>query len=119
MNQYTAVLSQYQDNAPVPTVLENTLGEVEMSRVGAGLYRLFCEGAFPDPMRIFWPNPLTLFDGGVIVGFVILQWVDADSIHIETYDASGSDKADGILEYFQPYRLEIRVYEQGLTQTER
>lgn len=109
--RYVANLSQYQTNAPVATVLENSLGgTLVWTRVSAGIYRGTLVGAFPDASKIFWPNPLTLSDSGVIVGTVIIHWASEDSIEIHTYDSSGSDHADGILEYYQPYRLELRVY---------
>ena len=44
---YTALLSQSGTNAPVATVLENTLGgSISFSRVSAGIYRISLTGAF-------------------------------------------------------------------------
>ena len=46
---YTALLSQTGENAPVPTVLENTLGEIlSYSRTQEGEYIITTTGTFPQ-----------------------------------------------------------------------
>jgi hypothetical protein len=49
---YTALLSQTGTNAPVPTVLENTIGAIVWSYVDVGKYRANLIGAF-DTTKTF------------------------------------------------------------------
>lgn len=46
---YTALLSQAGEDAPVPTVLENTLGEtLSYTRIDVGIYVIATTGIFPQ-----------------------------------------------------------------------
>ena len=53
---YKAILKQSGTDAPVATVLENTVGEVVWSRQSVGSYRATLQGAFPEGKCIFRIN---------------------------------------------------------------
>ena len=42
---YTAYLTQTGTDAPVATEINNTIGDVTLSRTGVGVYTLTCSGA--------------------------------------------------------------------------
>lgn len=44
---YIFVVNQSGTNAPVPTILYNTIGNIIWSRVSSGIYNLSLVGAFP------------------------------------------------------------------------
>lgn len=43
---YVAILTQSETDAPVAVVLENTIGEIEWTRIDAGVYTAALAGAF-------------------------------------------------------------------------
>jgi hypothetical protein len=78
---YTALLSQSGTNAPIATVLENTLvGTVVWSRDSAGIYRGTLTAAFPSLKTVMSSNS---FNGLTTVGsysdFVLLNASSGDS----------------------------------------
>lgn len=59
---YSALLTQSGTDAPVATVLENTLGGTPVfSYVGVGEYRLTLTGAFPQ-LKYFSLSPVSFFN---------------------------------------------------------
>ncbi len=94
---YTALLTQSGTDAPVATVLENTLGgEVVWSRVGVGIYSAILANAFTADNTIFpqgieWTAGLgvvpltknTFFDHGYQI-----YRIDSNEINFATYDSS-------------------------------
>lgn len=80
---YTAILSQEDTNAPVATVLQNTIGsEPVWTRSAAGSY------------YATWTDPVLTVNktiGGSITsmrGFVIGNPIDANAFQIQTYDTT-------------------------------
>lgn len=64
---YTALLKQTGVAAPVPTILENTLGNIVWSYNGVGTYRGTLTGAFLYD-KYFAPMPSSSYDSDVNVG---------------------------------------------------
>jgi len=58
---YTALLTQTGTDAPVATVLENTLGDIVWSRVNVGVYLGTLNGAFLSDKTFIPTNP----NGGI------------------------------------------------------
>ena len=103
--KYTALLTQTGTNAPVATVLENTLGgEVVWSYDGVGEYLGTLAGAFPQDKTIRIIGSPT---GGIGAQVNCLWTGSADIIYIESLDITASP-TNGEL---SDTTLEIRVYE--------
>lgn len=99
---YTALLTQTGTNAPVATVLENSLGlNIVWSRTGPGQYLGSTPGLFVDPKK---------------VAFILVNAQNnntdsgensVDEIYITTYPLNNTPSDDGLL--YNAF-LEIRVY---------
>ena len=91
---YRALLTQTSTNAPVATVLENSLGgEVVWTRNAAGDYRGTLTGAFPE-IKYFAPSPLSGWDeavntGGGGGGYTIVRLSD-NVVIVSTLSGDGS-----------------------------
>jgi len=102
---YRALLTQTGTDAPVATVLENTLGENPVQNYSdTGLFRI----QIPDSVPVFTANKTfvtitdnsELFSGGTVLYQVTARWGDVDQIIINTAaaDLAGTiTLADGIL----------------------
>jgi hypothetical protein len=100
---YTALLSQSGTDAPVATVLENTLGgAVVWSRNLQGVYFATLNGAFIDN-KTFGLSGNNVVDGQAVKN--IIQRNTDNQIVVETY--FNTTKQDGIL---NKTSIEIRVY---------
>lgn len=103
---YTALLTQTGTDAPVATILKNTLDGIPLIEyVGAGEYSLTLNNAF-ILNKVFLP------ESGFIAGTdlskgIDFQRINSNVIYVQTYDVSTVTKADEIL-YNTP--IEIRVY---------
>lgn len=96
---YTALLSQTGTNAPVATVLENTLGgTVVWSYSDVGLYIATLAGAFTE-------NKTGIFLGST-VGSISAYQLDINSLSVGTGSYDGTPTNDYL--YFTI--IEIRVY---------
>lgn len=103
---YTALLTQSGTDAPVATVLENTLGAITLIRGGVGQYILQSSG-------LFTMNKTVLFVG--LPDYNISQFIintdqlntDDSNIDLECIDASTLNGLDGALKNTP---IEIRVY---------
>jgi hypothetical protein len=116
---YTALLNQTGTDAPIATVLENTLGgEVIWSRVGVGIYSAILANAFTADNTIFpqgieWTAglgvvPLTIntfFDHGYQI-----YRIDSNEINFATYDSSYVSKELSDISNSAKIFIEIRVY---------
>jgi hypothetical protein len=106
---YTALLTQSSNNAPVATVLENTLGGVPVwSRSSQGVYKATLANAFPENKTF-----LTLTNPGDEEGFgtyqIGLSKDTSSTISLEVSSA-GSGEELGTLGAVLPISIEIRVY---------
>ncbi len=98
---YTALLSQSGTDAPVATVLENTLGgAVVWTRDDVGEYVGTLAGAFVDSKT--WFSATCQYDNAYIAQ---CYWVDDDSFefYVSDFAAQGADDWSKI-------SIEIRVY---------
>lgn len=99
---YTALLTQSGENAPVATVLENTLGNIVWTRDAEGEYRAELEGAFTINKTVIFCCANTGQGNSVIF--------DADddetTIHLSTSDFE-NNLFDSLLDNTP---IEIRVY---------
>jgi hypothetical protein len=90
MGVYKAILEQVGEDAPVATVLENTLyGTPVWTRLSRGKYRATLEGAFP-PNRtliigsmLYWSDAFT---------FAVAHQINpsSDFVNIDTLNLTGS-----------------------------
>lgn len=101
---YTALLTQTGENAPVATVLENTLGgTLVWTRISAGAYKATLIGAFPVDKCFFLPVAISVpMDGGTSIQ---MSRISNDEIAIET---SNDDIISACIDGRWP--IEIRVY---------
>ncbi len=102
---YTALLNQSGGNAPVATILENTLsGAIVWTRVSAGVYNGLLVGAFATAAKVWCPiiggcPAITTYVGETTI-------LDADNIKLRTVvpgSAVGDDKLVNAA-------YEIRIY---------
>jgi hypothetical protein len=100
---YTALLSQTGTDAPVATVLENTLGgAVVWSYDGVGDYYGTLTGAFPDSNKLFIIYGSPSSQGT----FIQSGYNNVNSVFLATFNNSVTD-TDGLLDHTP---IEIRVY---------
>ena len=99
---YTALLSQLGTNAPVATVLENTLGDIVWSYEGVGVYRGALINLFENPNKVYH-NISHTYD--IKNKYSIYYDAEPDYIAVMTgfSDSLSNNKLD-----FTP--IEIRVY---------
>lgn len=107
-SSYVAVLTQSGEDAPVATVLENTIGAIVWTRTSAGSYSGTLASAFPSGRTIVLPGSYTIAAiGGQWAGTIMCVPQDNNSIFIQAISLDGvSDDAfpvDGM-------PIEIRVY---------
>lgn len=99
---YTALLSQNDTDAPVATVLENTLGgTVVWTREDEGQYRGTLSGAFPFETTVIF----VMNTSGSLASQLTAFSADGDSVLV--YSGSSGSFSDGQLSYTS---IEIRVY---------
>lgn len=99
---YKALLTQSsEEEPPVATVLENTLGIVEYSRGGAGDYLIASSTLFTSGKTIV--SPLYSYNENDHKFYLVL--VDESNITLNTY--SGGDRVDNLL---TNYPISIEVY---------
>jgi hypothetical protein len=98
---YRALLTQSDENPPQATILENTIGDINWTRISPGRFKGFnnnlrgnkifpSQGAFSDPIN------------GVMVGWFILDGF----IELYTYDVSEGAAADG----YMPNQFPLEIY---------
>ncbi|MEW6129592.1 MAG: hypothetical protein AB1757_21305 [Acidobacteriota bacterium] len=101
VKKYVALLTQTGTNAPVVTVLENTLGEIVWSRFGAGVYKGTLNNAFPQNKTVLFTQ-----NNSEASNFYLALWLDLNTVIVEVINA-GADSIDDTL-FNTP--VEIRVY---------
>jgi len=107
---YRALVSQTAGNAPVATVLENSLGGVVVwSRTDPGMYEATLAGAFPTNKTFY--NPMILLDSGDIGNgyFIVLTIGSGNNMNFVTgtYAPATWTMADNI---FNNTPVEFLVY---------
>lgn len=104
---YTALLTQSGTDAPVATVLENTLGDIVWSYYDIGQYKATLAGQLNINKRIIFVQPTNEADG-TTTGYVTFSDEDQsnDSFIIKCVDVTGTP----VNEIVVPRGIEIRVY---------
>ena len=101
--KYVALLAQSDEDAPVETVLENTLGgTIAWTRQGYACYRATLTGAFPAGKTLI---KTSLGRKGSDCWWAAPQRLSEDTFNVYTTDNSGS-----LAEGFQELQVEIDVY---------
>ena len=105
---YTALLSQSGTDAPVATVLQNTLGgTVVWVRTDVGRYSATLSGVFTANKT--WCSAIAGAINGSSVFFVFTR-ADDNSVQLIAYDYSGSGEVDIASGTDKEVSVEIRVY---------
>jgi hypothetical protein len=117
---YKALLTQTGTDAPVATVLENTLsGTPVWSYDGVGLYYLTLSGEFPDINKIFtgfcdWSDVsgtfLPLSNGSSIVGYYTFYYGDANKMQLYIVDNTFTPANLGSLVGTSRLGIQFEVY---------
>lgn len=104
---YTALLSQTGTDAPVATVLENTLGGIVWSYYDVGQYQAQLAGKLPLDKRVILISPTNAADG-TTEGYTVFSDEDItnDSFIIKFISNTG----EAVNNLAQPRGIEIRVY---------
>jgi hypothetical protein len=103
---YTALLSQTGTNAPIATVLENTLGgTVVWSYVDIGTFSGITTGKFLNNKTYLYINSASE-TGNMLDGLAGVSQISEDEINVITV-SSGADVSNDILNQAS---IEIRVY---------
>lgn len=106
---YTALLSQSGTDAPVATVLMNTLGgTVVWARTGVGVYTATLAGAFTEN-KTFLPNVFILSDSGIPTGSIVVSRFSPNIIKLESFNNAGDPEEIGIY-LLNPFSIQIIVY---------
>ena len=106
---YTALLSQSGTDAPVATVLQNTLGgTVVWARTGVGVYTATLAGAFTEN-KTFLPNVFILSDSGIPTGSIVVSRFSPNIIKLESFNNAGDPEEIGIY-LLNPFSIQIIVY---------
>jgi hypothetical protein len=104
---YTALLNQSGTGAPVPTILENTIGSIVWSRVSTGIYHATLSGAFPDSDKVaIMAIPVGANGDGTNARMYFGYYNDLNSVEIVGI-VIGTGYSDNI---FYGQVIEIRVY---------
>jgi len=107
---YIALLSQSLTDAPVATILENTLGgTVVWSYEGVGDYLATLSGAFTENKTLL-PNVYSLSVDGVLEGTIKYNRIDINSIQLDIRENITGNPSDDLLNAGGEYFVEIRVY---------
>ncbi len=112
--EYVATVSQSgtgPTDAPNPTVLKNTLGNLVWSRTGAGNYEATLVGAFPDNNKVVIFSSFTYSNLNPLndVGLLSYGWNDADSLYFTTANMDNTG-ARTVADDVMYHTLIIRVY---------
>ena len=98
---YTALLTQTGTNAPVATVLENTIGNIVWARNNTGIYQAVLVGAFTLNKTHLLSGTLEVLNNAALIFFRISE----DSIILQV--SVNGFISDDLLSNFS---IEIRVY---------
>lgn len=118
VKRYVALLTQSGTDAPVATVMENSLGgELVWSYSAAGIYIATLVGAFPVANKLFAPNLVIADSANVVIrGMGLFQWNDADSIFLISVSGQIDGQGDPLRfgaasnDLLSSTPVEIRVY---------
>lgn len=96
---YTALLTQTDQDPPIATVFENTIGAAVLDYSSEGIYRFVLSGAFPAAKTIVFSNT------GSTIGST--KWsANGETVSLQSLNSAGTP-TDGVLTNAS---IEIRVY---------
>lgn len=98
---YTALLTQTGINAPVATVLENTIGNIVWARNNTGIYQAVLLGAFTSDKTHLLCGTLQISNNSELIFYQL----DQDEVILQT--SINGFISDDLLSNFS---IEIRVY---------
>lgn len=104
---YTALLNQNSTDAPIATVLENTIGDIVWTRSDVGTYFATCAGAFITHKTCAIPGSIIFINGGDVQIYLIIQRSTDNEISLGSYLSSDLSPAELAI---SDYLIEIRVY---------
>ena len=108
---YTALLTQTGTDAPVATVLENTLGgTVVWTYSNVGEYTATLSSAFTTNKVFFIERGKRDFVGEG-PPWVFLQHTSTNTIKLFIHDGSDPQELNNLAGGYEPYPIEIRVYD--------
>jgi len=114
---YTALLTQSGTNAPVATVLQNTLsGTITWSYSSVGTYQATLVGAFPSSKTFFYINSEASYNNGPQIYNQKIRQLTRISDDIVSLDQTELNFTAGVFSSaaeannFQNASIEIRVY---------
>jgi len=104
---YSALLSQEGTNAPVATVLENSIGKIVWSRTYPGVYLAQLIDGFPNNATTGITSDSAWNQDGYTYITTATGGNPSDFIAVETLDGITHSRTDGILGYTY---IEIKIY---------
>lgn len=106
---YVALLDQFDEDPPTPTIILNTIGNIVWERVDTGIYSATLTGAFTVDKTFTMMNGsnLNLFGGAGILAFLQARVGNPNSVFVYTWDATGAASDDRM----RVTSFEIRVYQ--------
>lgn len=107
VKKYVALLTQSGTDAPVATVLENTIGAIVWARSGEGAYTATLTGAFPEDKVFIMPSRLAALNSGDVAIQMTCNKEDANVIAVSTVTFPDGNTAEMGLNDFS---IEILVY---------
>lgn len=113
---YTALLTQSGTDAPVATVLSNTIGEVPIwSYSDIGLYLLTLPNAWVSNKTVIIPPSNANNTGGAVSSFMQVFGVAINSTSVIKLTVGKMDTGYGVIQgsdnyLYSPNKIEIRVY---------
>jgi len=103
---YTALLSQNGEEVPVSVILENTINDIELDYINAGIFKI-SSSLFHDNEKVFIQigKPNTAYAS--IAGYIDICQLEGTDIYINTKDFEDNVLSNGVLALTP---IEIRVY---------
>ena len=104
---YIVTLTQTSTNAPVATVLSDTITGIVWARTGVGTYTATKSGAFTSGKTT--PNATGASCSDIAGNKITAQWTSTNVITVKTYAAADTETlADGVL---SSQEFQIKIYE--------
>jgi hypothetical protein len=106
---YTALLTQTGENDPVPTVLENTIGNIWFTYFSTGQYYINSNGLFTINKTISYISPNFVYEStdAPYITYTNVS-TNEDIILLNSFD--NITPSNNIIGFIGQYYLEIRVY---------
>jgi len=108
---YVALLDQSGTDAPIPTILTNTIGNIVWSYLDVGNYKATLAGAFPSGK--VWLSVTN--NDGALNSFIFYSYYNGDDLELDSYvlnngGGGGALQRVGVNNQMFQTPIEIRVY---------